>query len=515
MAAIVLNRFRQAKTKQFYDRIVNGDDLLYLGIGRSKAWTSDSSPDTPNVSPEDELSARHSIQSLKKVENIAYAVPRYNWTSGNTYVAYDDEDPDLASKQYYVFNTSSFNVYICLKAGSGASTIEPTGTATTVPTAGADGYIWKYLYTISAPNAAKFLVNDYMPVFRNTSVAAAAVYGAIHNITIESGGSGYDSAPTITITGDGSGATATCTISGGAVNAITVTNVGSGYTYAKVAVSGGTPDVAATLRAVIAPKAMGREINNIDIDAAGATYSNTTAQITITGDGYDADIDATTSGGSVVSTTLNDGGYNYTVARASLPFGDFGAGDGNASLVVNFSGPKGGFGYDPVIELNAYFIMVNVDLAGTESGKFFTDNDYRQIVLIKNPLDYSSGPEAFSATSGIALPYLDVEVGGTWAVDDIIEGGSSGAQAYVVSYDDSNERIYYYQDETTGFGTFSNGEALTATGSGTSTGDITTAGAENDPEVNRYSGEMLYMENRVPVTRNDSQTESNKIVLQF
>jgi len=61
------------------------------------------------------------------------------------------------------------------------------------------------------------------------------VGGAVSSITLTNGGSGYSSAPTITITGDGSGAHATCTIVGGVVQTtITITAGGSTYTTASV-----------------------------------------------------------------------------------------------------------------------------------------------------------------------------------------------------------------------------------------------------------------------------------------
>ena len=67
-------------------------------------------------------------------------------------------------------------------------------------------------------------------------------------------GAGYTgSAPTIAIAAPSSGttATATCTVSGGAINAITVTNAGSGYASPPtVTVSGGSPSTAAVLIAV-------------------------------------------------------------------------------------------------------------------------------------------------------------------------------------------------------------------------------------------------------------------------
>ena len=67
--------------------------------------------------------------------------------------------------------------------------------------------------------------------------------GTLDGITIVTGGSGYTSAPTVTVadapTG-GTTATATATIVGGVVTAITVTNVGAGYTTTpNVTITGG------------------------------------------------------------------------------------------------------------------------------------------------------------------------------------------------------------------------------------------------------------------------------------
>ena len=465
----------------------------------------------------DSLEARHALQSIKKISNYIPAVPRYTWTSGNTYIEYDDDDATLTTKQYYVFNSTNNAVYICLKAGSGASTTEPTGTSTAVPSAGADGYIWKYLYTIDATSSNKYLTTEYIPVLRDSAVAAAAVQGAIHNIKITSGGTGYSSAPTVTITGDGSGATATAALTAGVVTSITVTAEGSGYTYAKVAVSGGSPTTAATLRAVLAPLAIGREIAGISVDTAGTGYTNGTDELRITGDGRDADIDITVSSNAYQTgtETINNAGYNYTEATAAPPLDNYGNGD--AALSVEFSGLKGGFGYDPVIDLNAFYLMFNVSLDGAEgSGDFFINQDFRQLMIIKNPLDPSSSDQqAFTSDTGFAQNFLDVEVSGTWVVDDEIQGGSSSAKAIITYYDSVNEYVFYYQDESTGWGTFSSGEAVTATGSGTSTGTIASGGQTNAAEFDKYSGEMLYLENRVAVTRSSSQTEDIKLIIRY
>ena len=72
-----------------------------------------------------------------------------------------------------------------------------------------------------------------------TNVASQAAATAhltgtfVTSVTVDSGGNGYFTPPTVTFSGGGgSGAAATATVSGGAVTAIMVNNAGSGYTNA-------------------------------------------------------------------------------------------------------------------------------------------------------------------------------------------------------------------------------------------------------------------------------------------
>ena len=78
----------------------------------------------------------------------------------------------------------------------------------------------------------------------------------VQALTIQSGGTGYATAPTVTIaapgTTGGKQATATCTISGGVVNTVTITYAGSGYTTNPiVTLTGGGFTTAATITASI------------------------------------------------------------------------------------------------------------------------------------------------------------------------------------------------------------------------------------------------------------------------
>ena len=78
----------------------------------------------------------------------------------------------LYDANYYVLN-SDFRVYICLSNGSSGDNIkgngsqdEPTFVDTEPSEAGSsgDGYIWKYLFTVSPSDVIKFDSTEYITV---------------------------------------------------------------------------------------------------------------------------------------------------------------------------------------------------------------------------------------------------------------------------------------------------------------------------------------------------------------
>ena len=83
-------------------------------------------------------------------------------------------------------------------------------------------------------------VNPHMDFY---TAASSVKSREVKTLTIAAGGTGYSSAPTLTIAAPpdgGSPATATCTVNSGAINAVTITNCGSGYPVAPVVtISGG------------------------------------------------------------------------------------------------------------------------------------------------------------------------------------------------------------------------------------------------------------------------------------
>ena len=280
MAAIVTQIFRLRSAKQFLADMEAVANNYYLFVGRSSPWTDDSTPPAPYDNTHSHTTdVWQNMTSLKKLANtdLQFAAPRYQWISGTTYAEYDDRDSTLESKKFYVI-TDNNHIMLCLKAGPGASTTNPDNTGVTVTgvidNSASDGYIWKYLYTLSTTAANKFLTSAFIPTTNLTanpggaaaqalqdqwSVKQGAIDGALYNIKVTAGGTGYDASDnfTVAIDGDGTGATvvdANVTVTGGAITKLLISAPGSGYTKAKITISSDGAGSGATARAVIGPK---------------------------------------------------------------------------------------------------------------------------------------------------------------------------------------------------------------------------------------------------------------------
>ncbi len=159
MAAIITSLFRTLNANNFKDSVADLANSYYLFVGRSDAWsanlatTTDSEAPTPLDSLVEINDAYQNMSALKKIASgdVTNVMPRHasvsnvdvslTWVSGSTYVAWDDQDPDIYSKPYYII-TDEYKVYKCIKAGAGTSTSKPVDTATVAPVLLGDGYLW-------------------------------------------------------------------------------------------------------------------------------------------------------------------------------------------------------------------------------------------------------------------------------------------------------------------------------------------------------------------------------------
>ena len=194
MTAIVSSNFRVVNADNFKVDVKNSN--VYVAIGRADAWslttsdTTDTTPFTPNDHLDDQNNARRQFIGMQKLTSadVSHVVKRHNWTTGTVYVPWDSDDADIYDKNpcFYVM-TNEFKVYKCLRNGNGAqSTVQPTHTTATPTGSATDGYIWKYMYSITTADSEKFLTNAYMPVktIPITIEAFAAAAGATNQTKI-------------------------------------------------------------------------------------------------------------------------------------------------------------------------------------------------------------------------------------------------------------------------------------------------------------------------------------------
>lgn len=451
-------------TDQFKKQVL--DDLLvdfqdsdnvryYAAIGRSEDWNDSDVATVPTNDRASARDARTSIQSAKLIEDLSYVIPRRIWVANLIYSPYDDNDVGFPENPFYVINSNN-EVYICLEQGkkqdgtSQLSTVQPTGNTTGTPFRTSDGYTWKFLYSIGALRADKFLSSAYMPVryvaftdsdspaedLQQEIVQNNAVKGQIVGYRVVNGGSGYTSAPKVEVIGNGSGAIAYAVRAGETVVDVKVKEdsagnagnsyYGSGYDYANIVISGGGGD-SCTVRAVI--------------------------------------------------------------------------------------GQRNGIGSNPIIDLKSNGIMFNTKPDGREDDNFITgDEIFRQVLLVRNPRIDSAEGTLLTSTSALALNKI-IHDGSGFVKANVqksqIQGVTSGAVAIIDDTNDSDS-IWYHQNTTTGFRTFQAGEEIQVVGNTDISGTITSLA---DGEFNTFTGDLLYIDNRSAVTRSNDQTEDLKIVI--
>ena len=454
--AIITNKIK----KLVIQDIINddSDNYYYIGIGRSQSWDNDSDTAPTVVSTSEEAQGfRHNLQSIILINDTSFVVPRYNWSSGTIYSAYTDDQAGYPTQPYYVLNDNN-QVYICIQQSTSAtgiaqtSTVQPTGNTTGTPFATADGYIWKFVYSIGPLDANKFIAANYIPVkivestdsnspaadIEQETVQNNAVVGQIVGYEIESGGNGYSSTPDGTVVGNGTDAKLNLTLSAGVVTKAQVVDssgtlaFGSGYDYATVNVTGGSPTKPAKIRPII----------------------------------------------------------------------------------TSDKSPSG-LGGDPRDDLRATSVMFNAQPTGIQDSDFLIDQDFRQVGILKNPFheDSSVAGTAFQSSTGLALKKLNLSSGiGDFSKDDLITGDASGAKAYVDDVNTSGNYLLIHQNEVTGFTNFDSdaNETITSNTGGASVGQLSTV---DNGEIDRYSGEVLYVDNRTASSRTSITTNDIKLVI--
>ena len=479
MAAIITEKFRTHSAKQFIEDFGESASSTYMFIGRSFPWTDDTSPPTPANSVGENMDAFSDMVALKKVSSadVTHAISRKNWTSGTTYDEYDhtisatntssgSSATNLYDSNFYVI-TDEYNVYKCIRTGRAdngstvASDVKPTGTSATDLVSTSDtgagtgrGYLWKYMYTVSAADTIKFVTTDFMPV---KTIGAQTELGGVSD----------DSSSQWQVENNA--------IDGGILH-VKVVSGGAGYTH----------------------------------NASGYT------SVAILGDGSSGACTVhTKSDGTISHVTVTANGSNYKRATIDID-GISGIGTPSTSAVVTpIISPQYGHGANPVEELGGNMVMINSRLEFAEgSGDFPTDNDFRRIGLIQDP--FSSGTTVATGPNYAAYHKMTLSSVSGLSVDDIIKDASTDGSGVAVSrvVSISGNVVSHIPQANSAGGYVNFAGADTVFVGSTNIGTVSAVDA-TFPEIVKYSGNILYVENRGAVTRAADQIEDIKLIIQM
>jgi len=515
MSAIITDQIRILNAKNFVAGVASSENSYYSFIGLpnpSDVQTNwDTDPPTPKDSFDQEMSYWDSMIAMKKVNNadIRQVVTKRQWKSGTKYDMYRHDysrsntsaiskATNLYNASYYVIN-EDYRVYMCLQNGTSPeypngqiSLDQPTFTDLKPRAAGTsnDGYVWKYLYTIKPNEIIKFETSDFIPVPQewqnspeNASVRENAIEGSIKIVTVTNSGVNVGAISTsytrVPVNGDGNGAEATVVVNNDLkIDSVTISSQGSGYTY-----------------------------GTLDLSAGGVPVASTEPE------------------------------FNVIIP------------------------PSGGHGADIYRELGAYNVLMYSRLENdTENPDFITGNQFARIGVVENPLPPNSTVpltlDKASALSAVRLTGIGYSSATFEPDSHFVQTIGSGltAAARVVSYDQTTGVLKYWQDRV-GFNTVGAAitnapygyEQLEFTSSPASGGSlvITPSTGSNlqidssfsgfstsinnrtynlgqdftngisAPEVKRYSGNIIYVDNRPSVNRSINQKEDIKVILQF
>jgi len=518
MAAIVTDQFRILNAGNFVDSVSDPNNSYYVflslpnpsavGFGRSTTWDTN----TPN--PVDNLNYLNHVKDTmifgKKisVNDVRRLIRRVDWKQGTVYEMYrhdysvsntspQSNSTRLYDANYYVMN-SDYRVYICIDNGaSSANTAgnfsqdEPTFIDLEPSRAGesGDGYIWKYLFTVSPSDIIKFDSIEYIPVPNNWVTTTDAQIQAVRE------------------------------------NGDSLVNE--------------------------------NQIKKVYIQNQGAGYNTTDAELDILGDGEGGRVIVDVTGGKITDVTVSSGGKNYSYGRVDLSTINSGATE--FAHLIPIIPPSRGHGYNLYEELGTDKVLI-YSRFDDSTKDFPLDTRFAQIGIIKNPTRVGSATSIFSENQfsnlgGLKLTSVSNEsdaIPGTRIFQTITGVGT--ATGYIASFDTETEVLKYYDDRSLYYNQNSydqkdsrdivseatkvdfsiNGGTITATNNfsgaidSTFTGITTTvtttkrvnlASEFNNgislPEINKGSGEIIYVDNRPRVSRNPRQKEDIKIILEF
>lgn len=541
MKSIIYKDFGITNAQNFESMVSIPLANVYVMIGRSLPWANASNSqildDTNIPTPYETLSQRNELARdamiMKKVTaaDLQLVVPRVDWLANTIYVAFD-QDANLFVKSISTRITSgNVNVSAGLANtvtanGMNLAALTPEVTSGTLITVGNET---KEVHFVT-PNGSFLRVNTAFGstyTSQNLFVITTSDIQYINKFYVRNSA---DQVFKCLYNNNGGASTIMPEIAlDGQLpeNAYVETSDGYRWKYLYTIPSGlknkfFTDKFMPVIReSIVLDNAGPGRLDIIKITDSGNGYFsggtvNNYSILSVNGDGTGANLTVDVLNGIINDVNILNGGNNYTTATISisdplkLPLTP------SANLVPVIS-PSYGHGADPARELGASNMMISLDFEGDLEGELPTKADgtdtLRQVAIVKDP-QYANGAYAFTTyvplftTLLISTPAVNFDHNG------IVYSGSSYTNASftarVVHFDDNTNLLYI--NNITGNVNASISETVYQLDNPSAASKVFSV---SKPNINIYSGEVLYVENRAKITRSPDQTETTKLILEF
>lgn len=346
-------------------------------------------------------------------------------------------------------------------------------------------------------------------------------------------GSGYNTNPRITInTTTGTGFSASFNsiqsqaillpiIENGQITSVQIDEAGVGYSSAAISISGdGTgaeiaPDISIgninTLQANNELLTVSGTINNIQMISNGYAYG--AAPISITGDGTGATAEAVIQASKIVKINITNQGQGYTYANVRI------GGNGKGAVARAIIAPYGGHGKDSYEELFARTLMFYSNVSRDKNQGFDVNNDYRQIGIIKNPRAFGETIR-FTDILGSGCYSIEGDINTTLFKKDqllttprIVEVNTAG----IITTETFQRRYRVVTAESTGMliQSLDNDPPLVSDIMTNENNQFFSVSAVKDPTVDKYSGDLLFIDNKAGFTPSADETVTLRTIIKF
>ena len=421
---LITSSFNVAAAANFINSFANNDYFVYAARHIPYAGSDTIIPAPNNSIRTVDTDVYDNMIFAKKVSSadVVHMAKKNLWESNTHYSMYDHLDGDLENKNFFIIvdDDTEYNVWKCLFNKSTDtinvnSTVAPSrvGSAADLnPVETGDGYVWKYMYTITKTQYEKFATSQYIPIIANTAVITGATRGTIEVIQVEDAGAGYDN-----YIAEGTFLTSDITVQGiptfyGAP--ATAVAIDDYYQGCVMKITSGTAigeyKRIVNYEGTSSQKKFILDSSFINTPSAGDTYE-VYPYAFVWGDGEESTpaegivyIDAASTN-SINRVELLAVGENYRKAESyvseqpitippsifdetyiQLPAVISSASYFSPASLRPIISPKNGHGSDPYNELFAKRVCLSVKFNNSESGIIPTENDFRQVGLIKNAL---------------------------------------------------------------------------------------------------------------------------------